>query len=111
MWYDGSFLSLSGLSDDKSTVVCEVWKEKFSLLSRVVGEIFGTNQLVDMEWKFGVTAATSEKNVMGQSFLQLKLVLDKGNKQTESVNMELTLPQFYSFLHEMEKARSSFELL
>ncbi|XP_065655565.1 COMM domain-containing protein 7 [Hydra vulgaris] len=100
-----------GLSEEKSIAVCEVWKEKFTLLFHAVDKIFATNQLVDMEWKFGVTAATSENNLTGQSFLQLKLVLDKGNKQTESLNMELTLPQFYTFLHEMEKARSSFELI
>ncbi|XP_077862236.1 COMM domain-containing protein 7-like [Saccoglossus kowalevskii] len=66
------------------------------------------NQLVDMEWKFGVTAANSEINKVGNTFLQLKLVVNKGNR-TENVYMELTLPQFYSFLHEMEKAKSSLE--
>lgn len=64
-----------------------------------------------MEWKFGVTAGTSDKNQVGHSFLQLKLIIDKGNNETEAVCMELTLPQFYSFLHEMEKARADLELL
>ena len=69
------------------------------------------NQLVDMEWKFGVTAGTSDMKQAGHSFLQLKLVINKGNNETEDVCMELTLPQFYSFLHETEKAKSSLELL
>ena len=56
------------------------------------------NPLVDMEWKFGVTAASSDMKVVGNSFLQLKLVVDKGGKK-EDVYMELTLPQFYSILH------------
>jgi len=68
------------------------------------------NQLVDMEWKFGVTAASSETNKVSNSFLQLKLVVNKGNVR-ENVYMELTLPQFYSFLHEMEKARASLEIM
>ncbi|XP_077907739.1 COMM domain-containing protein 7 isoform X3 [Ictidomys tridecemlineatus] len=41
---------------------------------------------------------------------KLKLVVKKGN-QTENVYLELTLPQFYSFLHEMERARASMECL
>ncbi|XP_037591890.1 COMM domain-containing protein 7-like, partial [Cebus imitator] len=41
-------------------------------------------------------------------FNQLKLVVKKGN-QTENVYIELTLPQFYSFLHEMERVRTSME--
>ncbi|XP_014671095.1 PREDICTED: COMM domain-containing protein 7-like [Priapulus caudatus] len=68
------------------------------------------NQLVDMEWKFGVTASSSERNKAGNTFLQMKLVINKGNT-IENVYMELTLPQFYSFLHEMEKARSTLEYL
>ncbi|XP_047295888.1 COMM domain-containing protein 7 isoform X6 [Homo sapiens] len=39
---------------------------------------------------------------------KLKLVVKKGN-QTENVYIELTLPQFYSFLHEMERVRTSME--
>lgn len=78
-------------------------------LSRsVVGQTFMVNQLVDMEWKFGVTAGSSDLKVVGQTFLQLKMVVDRGGTQ-EDVFMELTLPQFYSFLHEMEKAKSTLE--
>ncbi|CAI9597167.1 unnamed protein product, partial [Staurois parvus] len=38
------------------------------------------NQLVDMEWKFGVTAASSEVEKAGSIFLQLKMVIRKGSK-------------------------------
>ena len=76
-----------------------------------------------------VTAADSDMDKVGNSFLQLKMVLNKGSG-TEEVFMgksmyglniiiytiffvcvELTLPQFYSFLHEMEKAKASLEYL
>lgn len=77
----------------------------------MAGQVFNINQLIDMDWKFAVTAGTSDMNQVGHSFLQLKLVLDKGNKELENVCLELTLPQFYSFLHEMEKAKASLELL
>ena len=41
------------------------------------------NQLVDMEWRFGVTASSSELQRVGTSFLQLKFLVNKGNKQEE----------------------------
>ena len=103
------FLSLKGLSTDNSTHVSERWKSNLIALSRsVVGQTFMVNQLVDMEWKFGVTAGSSDLKVLGQTFLQLKMVVDRGGVK-EDVFMELTLPQFYSFLHEMERAKSTLE--
>ncbi len=47
-----------------------------------------------MEWRFGVTASSSDLDQVGSTFLQLKLVLDKGGLR-ENVFVELTLPQFY----------------
>ncbi|KAG8131513.1 putative COMM domain containing 7 protein [Naja naja] len=41
---------------------------------------------------------------------QLKLVVKKGSR-LEPVYLELTLPQFYSFLHEMERIKTSLESL
>ena len=103
------YFSSSGLSAENCPHVSERWKANLVALSRsVVGQTFMVNQLVDMEWKFGVTAGSSDLKVVGQTFLQLKMVVDRGGTQ-EDVFMELTLPQFYSFLHEMEKAKSTLE--
>ena len=103
------YFSSTGLSAENSPHVSERWKANLVALSRsVVGQTFMVNQLVDMEWKFGVTAGSSDLKVVGQTFLQLKMVVDRGGTQ-EDVFMELTLPQFYSFLHEMEKAKSTLE--
>ena len=89
--------------------MADTWKTNIVALSRsVVGQTFMVNQLVDMEWKFGVTAASSDLKVVGQTFLQLKLVVDRGGRH-EDVFMEMTLPQFYAFLHEMERAKSTLE--
>ena len=69
-----------------------------------------------MDWKFGVTASSDDVESVGSTFLQLKLVIKKGAEGSagvakETVYMELTLPQFYSFLAEMEKAKSVVEFL
>ncbi|TSM04912.1 COMM domain-containing protein 7 [Bagarius yarrelli] len=98
-----------GLTEDKASHFSDQWKIHYPVLSRLaVAQTLMVNQLVDMEWKFGVTVGTSELQKAGNIFLQLKLVLRKGNT-TENVYMELTLPQFYNFLHEMERAKANME--
>lgn len=102
------FITL-GLSEEKATYFSEKWKQNVPTLARwAIGQTLMINQLIDMEWKFGVTSGSSELEKVGSIFLQLKLVLKKGN-QTENLYIELTLPQFYSFLHEMERVRTSME--
>ncbi|KAI4824632.1 hypothetical protein KUCAC02_013130, partial [Chaenocephalus aceratus] len=97
------------LNEDKAAHFSQQWGEHSAALCRLaVGQTLMVNQLVDMEWKFGVTVGTSEVQKVGNVFLQLKLVVRKGNS-TENVYMELTLPQFYNFLHEMERAKASME--
>uniref|UniRef100_A0A672QVQ1 COMM domain-containing protein 7-like n=2 Tax=Sinocyclocheilus grahami TaxID=75366 RepID=A0A672QVQ1_SINGR len=98
-----------GLNEDKASHFSDQWRIHYPVLSRLaVGQTLMVNQLVDMEWKFGVTVGTSELQKTGNIFLQLKLVIRKGNT-TENVYMELTLPQFYNFLHEMERAKASMD--
>lgn len=47
---------------------------------------------------------------MGKSFLQLKLDLEEGGKP-KNVFVEMTISQFYKFLHDLEKAKSNIDLL
>ncbi|KAG5281845.1 hypothetical protein AALO_G00049420 [Alosa alosa] len=98
-----------GVDEDKAVHFSNQWKVHYAVLSRVaVGQTLMVNQLVDMEWKFGVTVGTSEIQKTGNIFLQLKLIIRKGNS-TENIYMELTLPQFYNFLHEMERAKAAMD--
>ncbi|XP_005095878.1 COMM domain-containing protein 7 [Aplysia californica] len=100
-----------GLSEEKAQMVSGHFEANLGSLSRgALGQTLMVNQLVDIEWKFGVTASSSELDKVGNTFLQLKLVINTGNGM-KNVFLELTLPQFYSFLHEMEKAKASLEYL
>ena len=46
------------------------------MLSRnMVDQSLVVNKVVDMEWRFGVSAASSELAQVGKTFLQLKLVV------------------------------------
>uniref|UniRef100_UPI00358EDF5B COMM domain-containing protein 7 n=1 Tax=Myxine glutinosa TaxID=7769 RepID=UPI00358EDF5B len=99
-------LKKNGLSEEQALRFTDQWNPKAWSLSPKLGyQGVTTNRLVDMEWRFGVSAGSSEVKQAGNLFLQLKLVVKKGGK-VENVYMELTMPQFYNFLHEMERARA-----
>ncbi|XP_041700857.1 COMM domain-containing protein 7-like [Coregonus clupeaformis] len=111
------------------------WKFQYPVLSRLaVRQTLMVNQLVDMEWKFGVYVSsslnwssergTTENVYMGES---LTLAVPFSSQHvigslcllflvslTDLVSFfvlssELTLPQFYNFLHEMERAKASMD--
>mmetsp|Transcript_30308 Transcript_30308/g.33862 ORF Transcript_30308/g.33862 Transcript_30308/m.33862 type:complete len:87 (-) Transcript_30308:185-445(-) len=67
--------------------------------------------LVGMDWRFGVTTSNKNLERVGSTFLQLKLSIDRGGGNIHKVHLELTLPQFYKFMGEMEKAKANLELL
>ncbi|XP_061682778.1 COMM domain-containing protein 7 isoform X2 [Syngnathoides biaculeatus] len=102
-------LQTLGLHEDKAAHFSQQWAEHRTKLCRLaVQQTLTVNRLVDMEWKFGVTVGTSEIHKMSNIFLQLKLVVQKGSS-TENLYMELSLPQFYNFLREMERAKASMD--
>ncbi|KAL0109013.1 hypothetical protein PUN28_014245 [Cardiocondyla obscurior] len=67
------------------------------------------SKILDVSWRFGVTAASNDSDV-AKSFLQLKLRLDDDGKD-KTVFSEMTIAQFYKFLHDLEKAKSNLDLL
>eukprot|EP00053_Salpingoeca_punica_P008425 m.75664 g.75664 ORF g.75664 m.75664 type:complete len:200 (-) comp14599_c0_seq3:667-1266(-) len=104
-------LSQAGLPTERGKYVGKLFHANLVALSRsVAGRSLMVNQLVDMEWRFGVTAGSDAVEQSGASFLQLRLTLLKGTTR-ENVFMELTLPQFYTFLQEMERAKASLDYL
>ena len=56
----------------------EAWrKANTGMTKAAISKTLMMNELVDMEWKFGVTASSDDKAQVGSTFLQLKLVLNK----------------------------------
>ncbi|GIY66332.1 COMM domain-containing protein 7 [Caerostris darwini] len=101
-----------GLNEDLVDLFTERWeKVHSSLVQTSVAETIPINPLIDMEWKFGVTSASSQSNTVGNVFLQMKLDVDQGNGRIKTVCFELQLSEFYAFLHEMERARASLDYL
>lgn len=99
-----------GLAPDKAVSVGKAWRKCNTAMSKAaVAKTLMVNRLVDMQWKFGVTASSDDAAQLGNTFLQLKLVTDKGGSRLETSCMELSLPQFYEFMHEMEKCKASLD--
>lgn len=72
-------------------------------MEEAVRNTLTVNQLEDIDWRFGLVAASKSMDQVGNTFLQMKI--KRANQET--VNVELTLEQFYSFLSSMEKAEST----
>jgi hypothetical protein len=98
-----------GLSDTHTALAVKIYQQEFANLSgALIDNTFKVNRLMNIEWKFGVTAATSELAEVGTCFLQLKLALDK-NGTVENVVFELSLPQFYAFVSSMQQAAAEIQ--
>lgn len=98
-----------GLEETRVKLIGATWKKYFVAISRgVFSQTLSVNPLKDLDWRFGVTAASSEVKEVGATYLQLKLTLDRGDGLRD-VFVELTLPQFYDLLHQLESAKQTLD--
>lgn len=101
-----------GLSKDAVSVLRGCWEaRRRDLATASARTSLMANRLVDLEWTFGVTSATDELGAVGATFLNVKLVIDKGHGEREDIFMELTLAQFYEFMADMEEAKTYIDFL
>lgn len=108
-----SDLQQFGMSDSAVEEITKMWKASISSISLAVSsQTLHVNQLVDLDWKFGVTSAGSEMFKIGSTFLQLRMSIDKGDGGPSTpLHFEMTLPQFYDFVHEIEQAKLFLEVV
>ena len=70
-----------GLNETKAVQLKDLFeKHSQSLKDKLDNQTLMISQLVDMEWKFGVTASTNTIDKLGNAFLQLKLHYNRGDK-------------------------------
>jgi len=102
-----------GLDSSAISLILQAWEEKkSSIAAMLLSKTTSNCKLVDMEWSFGVTAASDDCDNVGKTYLQLKLVLQyPGSLERKHVFMELTLDQFYQFLASMEKCKTLMDLV
>jgi hypothetical protein len=66
---------------------------------RVIGEkmsqqALSVNKLMLSEWRFGITAANKEMKDAGSTFLQLKLLIDRGDGESKEEFVGMSFPVF-----------------
>lgn len=104
-------LSVLGFGEGAVKKMMEVWAAgRVDAGQAALAYTLRVNPLIDMQWRFGVTTANSEIRHLGATFLQMLLTLDMGNHQ-KKLHLELSLPQFYDFLAQMEKAKAMCDFL
>jgi len=119
----------AGLDKERTSLLLFHWRSQSQRLSeRVLSSVLTTNQLVDVEWSFGVTCATEDCDEVSQTFVQLRLVVEEGvpgagigtgtgavlrqlRPKRKTVLMELTVEQFYAVLAQLESARAYLSLV
>ena len=95
------------LKNEIITILCKVWrKHSVNIATTLLSKAVTNNELIDLDWIFGVTASSNDCDHISKTFLQLKLVLKNTNNQQQTVVIELTLEQFYQFLASMEKCKA-----
>ena len=98
-----------GLDTDHAETLETIWRANYLDLARsATVQTMEIKSLVNMEWKFGVTASSDELDTLGSTFLHMKFTLSSG-KKTEPCHVEMSLPQFYDFLARMEQAKSEMD--
>ncbi|KAG7160839.1 COMM domain-containing protein 7-like [Homarus americanus] len=68
-------------------------------------------QLVDLQWKFGVVAGSSSEGEAGRTFVQVKFISRTASENLVPRYVEMSLHKFYDFLHQLEKAKASLEYM
>ncbi len=68
--------------------------------------------MIDAEWRFGVTVSTNDLARVGATYLQMRLLVDSGSEgRLDTHHVELTVPQFYDLLGQLEKAKQYSDYL
>lgn len=83
-----------GLSEVSTASVIDSWcKHGKSIATTLVSRTVAANQLIDLDWTFGVTAASDDMDQVGKTFIQLKLTVNDGGDSKKFIFMELSLEQ------------------
>jgi hypothetical protein len=83
---------------------------RVAMAQRAADKATETGVLLDADWRFGVTVSTDDVGRVGSTYVHLRLLVEKQGA-TEERFLELTVPQFYTLLGGLEKAKSYVDVL
>jgi len=75
------------------------------VLSSVFNNGLSLNGFANLDWKLGVSVASKQSMSAPSPFVQLRIGVEKGNSAIEYHAIEMSIPQFYHLLAEMEIAK------
>lgn len=107
-----SHLSLNQCPESVVTIAAQVYGDNQGRITAAsLSKTLKANQLVDMDWVFGVTASSDSCDEIGKTFLQLKLTFEQevsgGGK---SMHLEMSVEQFFAFLSSMEQCKQILDV-
>ena len=104
-----------GIQDNIINLIINLIKENYTNLKEskliINKKIEEKNELIDIDWIFGVTASSDECDKIGKTFLQMKLKIKSNNNEKHDLFFEMTLEQFYHFLAQLETAKAQLDLV
>jgi COMM domain len=102
----------TGLSSSRASIICKRWTERQrEITSALLSRIISANRLVDMDWSFGVTVASSDANQVGKTYIQLKFVVDEAGECPRTHFVELSVDQFYQLLGALESCKQHLDYI
>jgi COMM domain containing 7 len=102
----------TGLSSSRANIIYKRWKDRYrEITSSLLSRVMSANRLVDMDWSFGVTVASSDANQVGKTYVQLKLVIDQAGDGPRTHFVELSVDQFYQFLGALESCKQHLDYI
>ena len=108
----GSHLESNQCPENVASVALKVYGgNQGRITAASLSKTLKANQLVDMDWVFGVTASSDSCDEVGKTFLQLKLTFEQevsgGGK---SMHLEMSVEQFFAFLSSMEQCKQILDV-
>ncbi|KAH0792984.1 COMM domain-containing protein 7 [Histomonas meleagridis] len=97
-----TFKSL-GISDELSSALSSVVNSRIDSLCKDMASRSSGDKLSDLEWRFGLTAASSSEN--GSAFVQMKLSFENN----DPVSVEMGMKEFYEFAADIKHIQQQME--
>ncbi|KAK7067539.1 COMM domain [Halocaridina rubra] len=104
-------LSSHGLQKEHVSLLVSQLERLKELVAKRRSCFDSREEVIDLQWKFGVVAGSSVGEETGRTFVQVKLLSRSPNGATSSRHIEMSLEKFYDFLHQLEKAKASLEYI
>ena len=104
---------LTRLGFDEAVVerIGQLWDEqKIGVCKVLISQMGSSFNLLNLEWKFGVTVGNKLVDSKGECVIQIKLVVQDPEMKINEIFMELSPGQFYELYGELEKIKSIMEI-